>query len=339
MTLVSEMSRQFAFKPYRRAFREPLRTGHGTWTEREGFIIRIEESGQIGYGEVAPIPEFGSETLQTAYNSLLRLAANPEAAIPQSAPCCRFGVSSAFEMAKNVGVDESSLGVKYEVSALLPAGKKAIGTLQNKIKQGYLNFKWKIGVEPVFAELNRLQELVEIMPKGAQLRLDANGSLDLETLQRLLVAIAPVVDKIEYVEQPLAVGHESVMAEMMAASGVSIALDESLNGEAGCDWLERWQGPLVVKPALMGDVSQLLCRLKPVADRVILSSVFETGVGLHNAFTLGNRVGASQRAVGFDTLEPFDDALQPMKPAPVLDSQQCSFMDLENIWKTLNQSS
>ena len=52
------MSRQISVKPYRRAFRQPLRTAHGEWTTR-GFLVRVEQDGCFGYGGVAPLPSFG----------------------------------------------------------------------------------------------------------------------------------------------------------------------------------------------------------------------------------------------------------------------------------------
>ena len=57
----------FEFKRYCQPLQLPLRTAHGVWAKREGLIIRLEdESGAVGYGEIAPIPWFGSETLAEA---------------------------------------------------------------------------------------------------------------------------------------------------------------------------------------------------------------------------------------------------------------------------------
>jgi o-succinylbenzoate synthase len=49
---------------YRRAFQAPVRTAHGSWTQREGILLRLRsQDGTVGFGEVAPIPDFGTETL------------------------------------------------------------------------------------------------------------------------------------------------------------------------------------------------------------------------------------------------------------------------------------
>jgi O-succinylbenzoate synthase len=42
-----------------------VRTAHGRWTVREGLLVRIERpDGTVGYGEAAPVPGFGSETVE-----------------------------------------------------------------------------------------------------------------------------------------------------------------------------------------------------------------------------------------------------------------------------------
>ena len=89
------MSRQISVKPYRRAFRQPLRTAHGEWATREGFLVRVEQEGRVGYGEVAPLPEFGSETLAEATAFLEQLVSQPEIAAPANLPCCAFALSAA----------------------------------------------------------------------------------------------------------------------------------------------------------------------------------------------------------------------------------------------------
>ena len=55
------------FRRYCFPFGRTVRTAHGPWAEREGLLVRLEdEAGRSGYGEVAPIPWFGTETLAEA---------------------------------------------------------------------------------------------------------------------------------------------------------------------------------------------------------------------------------------------------------------------------------
>lgn len=308
------MSSQISIKPYRRTFRQPLRTARGQWAVREGFIVRIGENDRVSYGEIAPIPDFGTETVAQAGAFLDKWSQNPDLEVPSELSCCAFGISAA-----KVGASRTACE-SHQIAALLPAGKAALEVLPIKVVKGHSVFKWKIGVEPLAVELEILKSLVGQIPSAGWLRLDANGGLSDGEYTQWLTALAPFRDKVEYLEQPLAVGQEARMLALAERSAVPIALDESLNGANGVHWLENWLGPLVVKPALMGDVDTLLGRLRPVADRVVLSSVFETGVGVANALSFVGQLPRMNRALGFDTCDAFDDGLN---------------LSPEDVWKQL----
>ncbi|HBE58199.1 MAG TPA: o-succinylbenzoate synthase [Cyanobacteria bacterium UBA11149] len=90
----------FKFRPYQRRFRQPLKTSHGEWKVREGIIINLtDETGRIGWGEIAPIPWFGSETLEEALNFCQKLPSEITPtdifSIPARLPACQFGFESA----------------------------------------------------------------------------------------------------------------------------------------------------------------------------------------------------------------------------------------------------
>jgi len=62
---------RISFTPYRLTFREPLPTAQGIWQYREGFVICCEDTrGEISYGEAAPLPSFGTETLDQCATTL-----------------------------------------------------------------------------------------------------------------------------------------------------------------------------------------------------------------------------------------------------------------------------
>ena len=316
------------FRPYRRAFQQPLRTARGEWAVREGFLVRVEGPDGIGFGEVAPISEFGSETVSEAAAFLSALSENPEMEIPEDLPCCAFG----FSAAKFAG--RASCENAYPVSGLLPAGAAALDSLKAKRAAGFTNFKWKVGVESPTAEQSVFERLCARLPAGVRLRLDANGAWGPETVESWIEFLGPYAEQLDYIEQPLPVGQEQAMAVAMKASGVKIALDESLQGESGKRWLRagEWFGPLVIKPALMGDVAQLAERLQPVADQVVLSSVFETSVGVANTLALASCLREVTRFLGFDTATAFDDGLS--------DSTQAASLSLktynpQRLWDSL----
>ncbi|MGB0344050.1 MAG: o-succinylbenzoate synthase [Coraliomargarita sp.] len=323
-------TRQIFFRPYRRAFREALRTSRGEWRVREGFIVRVEQAGRVSYGEVAPMPEFGSETVEAARAFLESLEADPLRTVPEDLPCCAFALSCALRGADGEPRD-------YAVAGLLPAGQGALAVAVEKAALGYGTLKWKVGVEAPEIEQAVLAEMFNHLPEGVRLRLDANGVWTEAVLVGWLDFLQAFRERIEFIEQPLPVGMESRMAACSVGSGIALALDESLNGPEAAKWLEEWVGPLVIKPLLMGDCESLLDRLQPVAPCVVLSSVFETGVGLYNALQLADALPGMNHAIGFDTLN-FSDDLAGRGSSALLSEHERAHIDLEVLWRQLPQS-
>jgi len=206
---------QFEFRTYQRKFKRPLRTSHGIWDTRSGIILRlVGENNRIGWGEIAPLSWFGSESFEQALDFCHQLPANLSSemvfAISPELPACQFGFESALSNLSN-----SFLGSAWErrsggsasilhaaeppekhspaepgneektqnrFSGLLPAGETALQALQVLWLEGYRTFKWKIGVAAIEQELKIFQQLIQVMHnlcdrESAFLRLDANGGL------------------------------------------------------------------------------------------------------------------------------------------------------------------
>jgi O-succinylbenzoate synthase len=326
------MLNKITVKPYVRNFSRPLRTAHGEWTRREGFIVKIEQNGHIGYGEVAPIPDFGTENLTDAATFLNKLILQPNLKVPSNLPCCAFGLSAALAACDTTLPADLR---NYPVSALLPAGEPGLQRAKKRIRSGYCNMKWKIGIAPIKLEISLAQRLLESLPKGQRVRFDANASLTQSQLEQWLTLLARFPKQTDYLEQPLACGQEAAMAQAMQIYGISIALDESLNGDNGKYWIDKWKGPLVIKAPLMGNVTQLATKLTPVANQIVLSSVFETDIGLANSLALADQLPQLSRPIGFDTIDAFDDALQSVKPSPRLSVLDRQNYNPELIWNLI----
>src|SRR5687767_13488665 len=99
------MRLRFQYRRYRLPFRAPIRTAHGPWAEREGLLVRIEDvaeggSGRVGYGEAAPIPWFGTETVdedEAAARSLGEwIEESAFEGIPTRCGCLRNAITAAL---------------------------------------------------------------------------------------------------------------------------------------------------------------------------------------------------------------------------------------------------
>ena len=330
------MNLKVAYRSYRREFRPPLRTAHGEWNVREGFIVRMESDKAVAYGEIAPIPDFGTETTERAAKFLEQWVADP-IIMPSGLPCCTFALTSAMQQLKQPAESGKR---DYPVAGLLPSGADAPLVARKKLADGYTTLKWKIGVHAFEAEREILEDLLGLLPKETSLRLDANGGLTRKELESWLEVLSQSVGQIDYFEQPLPPGEEGVMAELAEASKIPIALDESLNMPGRGRWLTpaAWDGPLVVKPLLMGNVAPLLEQLRPLAGQLVFSSVFETGIGLSQALALADAVPGIKYAIGFDTIAAFSDDLAGLAPGALLSAKGRAKTNLEAIWNQLHPS-
>jgi O-succinylbenzoate synthase len=341
-------------KAYRRRFLRPLETSYGAWRWREGVLIQLQNSaGALGYGEVCPLPWFGTETLETAKRFWQSrtgwLALDEFLSIPASLPATQFAAETALSQLKQPEryIQEYSLSLKpADLCGLLPAGEKAFAVAAHKVQSGYRTLKWKIGVFPVDQEIVWLETLTHQLEGQCHLRLDANGGLTypeaelwLSTCDRLnsglsdssqaansgnllsLTAESPG-PSIEYLEQPLSPQQFEAMGELCMQHQTFIALDESITGLEQLEqhYLNGWSGFVVIKPTIAGAPTKLQQLLTHWGQRVIFSSAFETKVGRQAALQFALNYyhqtfsGKKFPALGFDTLGYFNDNWDQLEP-------------------------
>jgi O-succinylbenzoate synthase len=334
---------QFEFRPYQRKFVRPLQTNHGTWETREGIIIRLtSDSGKVGWGEIAPISWFGSETITQALDFCHQLPNQITSeiifSIPDNLPACQFGFESAGEGEKGRREEGEVSNISpptpptfptpptstppysllptphsLKFSALLPAGSSALEAWESLWQQGYRTFKWKIGVYPVAEELAILDLLMQSLPKEAKLRFDANGGLSYDEAQLWLrtcdeLQLLPGIPVIEFIEQPL--GVEDFEAMLGLCEHVTkIALDESIATLAQLEtcYQQGWCGIYVIKPAIIGSPSRLRHFFGQHQIDAVFSSVFETSIGRQSALQLAFELSHHNRAIGFGVNHWFAD--------------------------------
>jgi o-succinylbenzoate synthase len=294
---------KFKFELYQRRFKQPLRTSHGVWRIREGIIISLtDQVGKIAQGEIAPLPWFGSETIAQAFKFCQKLeekvSCDDIAAIPSCLPACQFAFESALLNLISTQPDIWTSHLNY--CYLLPAGEQALNTCQeNTQTQAITNFKWKIGVYPLVTEIEILKQLVNILPAQCQLRLDANGGLNLAQARKLL-EVTDKLEAIEFVEQPLSPEHLATILQLSQEYSTPLALDESVANyqQLKTVYQQGWSGIFVIKAAIMGFPSQLKQFCLDNSLDLVFSSVFETKVGRSAVLKLAHELN-HPRAVGF----------------------------------------
>ncbi|MBD2528529.1 o-succinylbenzoate synthase [Nostoc flagelliforme FACHB-838] len=321
------MTYKFQFRPYRRRFVRSLTTNHGKWGIREGIILRLtDESGKVGWGEIAPISWFGSETVEQGLDFCRQLPGEITDeiifSIPDELPACQFGFESACEMGSGEwgvgsGGDEGDNFITPNFSlltpnslfysALLSAGEAALNQWQTLWEQGYHTFKWKIGVYAITDELEIFESLIQTLPAFTKLRLDANCGLSHEEANLWLrtcdnfKANPELPLEIEFIEQPLPVEQFQEMLELSRCYKTAIALDESVAtlGQLAACYQQGWRGIFVIKPGIVGSPSRLRKFCHQHKIDTVFSSVFETAIGRLAALQLAAELSRNNRAIGF----------------------------------------
>jgi o-succinylbenzoate synthase len=286
---------RFSCRPYRRSFLRPLVTSYGVWSVREGLILRLTDlRGRCYWSEIAPLPQFGSESLELAWDfcSALPQDLSEIPSVPQELPATQF----AFSALLKYGLAAEQIQPEDRCwSALLPTGTTALDAWKSLWQAGHRTFKWKIGVADCALELGLLDQLLSSLPAEAQLRLDANGSLSIDLAHAYLEYCA-TQSRIEFVEQPVA--DLETMLVLADLYPTPLAIDELASNLTRLeDCYERgWRGIYTIKPAIAGDLQ----RLKEfVIDRqldVVYSSSLETCIG-QNILRRWS-AGQQQRAAG-----------------------------------------
>ena len=347
------MALRFQFRRYRLPLRATVRTASAVWTEREGILVRLEnDSGNVGFGEIAPIPGFGTESVDDAEAGCRTLGDRPLdaelASIPSQLGCVRHGVCAALRALNDEeGQPLAEMPTYLPVAALLPAGRGVLAALPPKAEIGFRTFKWKVGVGDLADELALLDDLCAALPSGAKLRLDANGAWDRRHAERWLERCAD--RPIEFVEQPcFAPAQETESARRRvddALLGLAhdyptpIALDESLVRDGDVErWLGAgWPGWLVVKPSLLGDIEGAIAALTKAKAHVVFSSALETSVGARTALQQAFRWPGERKALGFGVWPLFRDArFDGPAAAPFIRTEDVARLDPEAVWNALS---
>jgi len=331
--------RELQWTYYRLELRGPLRVGGWILRHREGLLLRLgDEAGARGYGECAPLPGLHAESLERVRAQLVDWAEllpldleSPPRRDPGSpavpplfesldeelpgygglAPSLRWALGSALlnlcaEGSGRTPADLLCPGAarRLRVNALFDGDEADLQAfVQAAPPGGWSAVKVKVGRRDPRTEIRTLRSLRSELGDSLELRLDANRSLAFENAVEL--AREARLCGVRWIEEPLA--DPARLQEFHQRTGLPVALDESLLDPA---LRGLWREPLVaawiVKPALRGLPETLrLLRQVPPGTAAVVSSVFESGLGLWNlariaACAAGEEHGAPATGLGTD---------------------------------------
>lgn len=277
---------QLQWRPFQLALPQPLLTARGVIGAKRGWLLRLEAAdGAVGWGEAAPL-DGALPPLQPTAAALARLGSACRRSALEAALAAgglagplAFGLGCA--LAELDGLPQGRWRPAPAPAALLPAGEAALAVLQRRVAAGQAltgpsgsTWKWKVAVYPDAEERAVLEQLLELLPADARLRLDANGGWDRPTAWRWAERLA-AEPRLDWLEQPLPPSDGPGLAALAAT--VPVALDESLQADPAL--VHTWLGWQVRRPSQEGDPRPLLAALTAGRPRWMLSTAFETGIG------------------------------------------------------------
>ena len=295
---------RFSYEKVAVPFAVPVNTSRGLFPFRESIIVTVEtEEGASVRGEIAPWPDFGCETFSEAEAFLKSCRTQVPAIIPKNLPCTAHAFSALKFFLENPEAQSRSVPPENHCARLIRRfpemdSDRILDEILRERENNYSVFKLKIGLRDQKSELKFCEKILECVPKGVQIRFDANGSFSESVLPAL--AELSVFPTLEFFEQPLPPSKENDVRilDFAANTNTKLALDESVR--------EPWRFPqetsvvAVVKPLCVADFPRLLSWLEDSrgAD-VVVSTVFENSAAGKSALYLACSLLAKNRRRAF----------------------------------------
>jgi o-succinylbenzoate synthase len=229
--------------PYALPFREPYVTATGALTRREMVLLRLRsDDGHQGLGEAVPLSLRGGAGLDRVVEELRELGEREtldEASLGAgakglSAPARCAALTALLDLrGRRAAAERSgppSPTPPVRCNATLTAGDPAavVTAAERWAADGFSTFKLKLGRGDDAAQVRAVREA---LGPRARIRVDANGTWDVETAKRTLGELEPY--EIELAEQPVATLEEAM--EVARSTSIPIAADESIESRADAE--------------------------------------------------------------------------------------------------------
>ncbi len=286
-------------------FSLPMETGvvlrYQRLKTRDGFLVHLQENGQQGWGEIAPLPEFSKETLEQAGEAATTWlkqwcfgAESDESELPSVA----FGISCAIAELQSKLPEEAD----YRKAPLCNGDPDELIVRLSKMS-GQKIAKVKVGLYEAVRDGMVVNVLLEAVPDLA-LRLDANRSWNCVKADGFAKYVNPDYrHRIAFLEEPCQTAKESLA--FARDTGIAIAWDESVRDEGFKVEAQKGVAAIVIKPTLVGSLArcrQLISAAHNAGLEAVISSSIETSFGLIQLARIAHWLTPAT-IPGLDTLE------------------------------------
>ncbi len=269
---------------------------------RKGILLQLTtHEGKTATTEISPLPGFSVETLDQAYDQLQKLTkrllttwwTKPALHYLETLnlyPSVYFGVESALLDLLDP-IEEQIHCPKYAL--LCGSYEEILLRAEEVYKEGLRKAKIKLG----HFTLDTARQLIDALENRFKLRLDLNRKWNIEDTLRFCQSFPK--DTFEYIEEPARDPNE------LLDFSYPFALDETLREKR--DLSPFLSAPslkaLILKPTLIYPLTPFLS----LGPNIVLTSSFESGVGIGQIERLAFRLQLLNTEHGLDTLRYFEN--------------------------------
>ncbi len=256
---------------YTLEFRRPAGTSRGTLGLKDSYFIRLEGDGIKGLGECGILrglsaddrPDYESKLHEVckqidSYDRALSLISELDVW-----PSIQGGLEMALLDFKSDNhilfpSDFTDGFERQPINGLIWMGEPdfMLSQLEERLEQGYLVIKMKIGALDLEQEIKLIEKVRERYgPHEIQLRVDANGAFSPKNVMPILQRLDDL--RVHSIEQPIKAGQWKDLARICKESPLPIALDEELigvfEGQRKEEMLDKIQPRyIILKPSFLG---------------------------------------------------------------------------------------
>jgi len=311
---------------YNLPFVRPFKNASGTLKSRKGILINLQHKNIDLTAEASPLPGFSRESFDDAYLEITTSlknwanylsteftleslkyycsASKKSASVKYALSVLGVGILSNRNQQSASTLLGFSLPEKLKVNAVLGISSilKMEKNFHDLYSAGYRTFKIKTG--------NETRLLFSFLKKAAKqksdvlFRIDANQSWELENAIENLKKLENY--PVEYCEEPVNCSDENLVQKLVSESSVPVAVDDSfyrVRSPAKLISTGNFQY-VILKPTLFGSVFDLIETIKMAIhldSKVVLTSAFESNVGIGNIAFLAAILGSDDVAHGVGT--------------------------------------
>jgi len=278
---------------YKVPFTRPIYIKEELHYYRSGLIIQlIDENKGSFWGEVCPLKGFSKESLAEAENQLIEVLHSVCNGGSQSLDYRTLLPSVAF------GIESALLPAYHKKSTtfctLILGNKKSVLNKLEKIHCRLVKLKFgKLSLDDAIEIMNKCRE------KNIQPRIDFNQMWDLKKALCFAKHFPP--SAFDFLEEPVSSFEDLLFFSKQTS--FPLALDETLqNKDSSCLKNIPSLKALVIKPTIVGSSYAIEKWLQFPKLEIILSSSFETFIGIESIRKMASHLHLSHSGLGLDTL-------------------------------------